>query len=186
MLEQTGNSIILYADFNKSGLTDVTVNAWSVTRSGDSTQVLTDIDMDNGVFEIGASGFYAIRIASTTECDYIGRFHTEDPDVDNQDEPSLMMVGRGGVDHLDADVSDAGIGDGDIEWDYTVYTDAAETIPLEGVLVWLTSDEFAVPGPQYSNAQGKTTWRLFAGTYSVWRQKAGYLFSNPDSEVVGA
>ena len=80
---------------------------------------------------------------------------------------------------------------GAIEFTYTV-TDSVTGLPIEGVEVWFTTD---APGANIvwagvTNAFGvardvldSLPW-LDAGTYYVWRQKAGYAFSNPDVEAV--
>jgi len=186
MSEQTGNSITLYAFFRasgvgKAGLTDIKVNAWRVTTAGVKTQVLTDEHDD--VFEVGA-GLYGIVIAGALAGDYVGTFHTDDADVDNQDEATLEQVGRGGVDHLDADVSSV-LGSGDTLCTFTSKNGDGD--PLESVKVWITNDAVGatlVAGPQYSNALGVTKWMLTTGTYYIWQQKAGYTFEMPEMEAV--
>ncbi len=66
---------------------------------------------------------------------------------------------------------------------YTLYvTDT--TTPIVGVDVWITSDvggATSVAGPLQTNGSGQVTFYLDAGTYYVWRQKAGYNFDNPQT-----
>jgi len=60
-------------------------------------------------------------------------------------------------------------------------------VPLQGCDVWVTSDEAGttvVAGTLQTNASGKVTFYLDAGTYYVWQQKTGYNFTNPDTLVV--
>ena len=76
-----------------------------------------------------------------------------------------------------------------IEFTYTV-TDGAD--PIEGVDVWITTDLAGsnVIWNGVTNALGVALDTnsekpfLDAGTYYFWSQKAGYSFSNPDTEAV--
>lgn len=80
---------------------------------------------------------------------------------------------------------------GAIEYTYTV-TDATTGLPIEGVEVWFSTDlahnnivwsgdtdTFGIAMDDYGNKP-----KLDAGTYYLWRQKSGYLFSDPDIEIV--
>jgi hypothetical protein len=65
---------------------------------------------------------------------------------------------------------------------YTV-TDGAN--PLQDVEVWVASD---IAGQDilyrdFTNASGEVVFWLPAGTWYYWSRKAGYQFSNPDTEV---
>ena len=78
-----------------------------------------------------------------------------------------------------------------IEFTYTV-TDSSTGLPIEGVEVWITTDL----------ARNRVVWYgvtdtfgvareengdlpfLDPGTYYFWRQRAGYTFADPDTEVV--
>jgi len=76
------------------------------------------------------------------------------------------------------------IGSGAIEHTYTV-TDGVN--PLEGVGVWVTTDiggSNVVAGTLTTNVSGVVEFMLDAGTYYFWSQKAGYNFTNPDTEAV--
>lgn len=79
-----------------------------------------------------------------------------------------------------------------VEFTYTV-TDSVTSNPIEGVEVWFTippgnsdvaeycvTDAFGVARVPGSGLLP----RLDPGTYNVYRQKAGYSFSDPDVEVV--
>lgn len=67
---------------------------------------------------------------------------------------------------------------------YTVVD--GDSNPLDGVAVWVTTD---VGGSNTvasgtTNSSGQVTFYLDAGTtYYIWRQLAGYNFTNPDTEV---
>jgi hypothetical protein len=68
-----------------------------------------------------------------------------------------------------------------------VVTVTVPDVPLQGCDVWVTSDEAGttvVAGTLQTNASGKVTFYLDAGTYYVWQQKTGYNFTNPDTLVV--
>lgn len=65
-------------------------------------------------------------------------------------------------------------------------TDSSTGLPIEGVDVWATTDLAGanVVASQVSNSLGKVTFYLDSGvTYYIWRQKDGYTFTNPDTEV---
>lgn len=75
-------------------------------------------------------------------------------------------------------------GGGNVKKTYTVTDD--EDNPIDGVDVWVTTD---VAGSNtiasgVTNIQGQVDFYLNAGTYYMWSQKAGYDFTNPDTEVV--
>ena len=68
---------------------------------------------------------------------------------------------------------------------YTV-TDASSGLPIADVNVWVTTDAAGsnVVASDETNNSGQVTFYLDSGTtYYIWRQKAGYNFTNPDQEV---
>jgi hypothetical protein len=78
-----------------------------------------------------------------------------------------------------------GMGAGGTENTITVTDD--ESNPLDGVAVWVTTDEagsHVVQGTYYTDALGRVTVSLQApGTYYVWRQLAGYNFDENPYEL---
>ena len=61
------------------------------------------------------------------------------------------------------------------------------TNPLDGVEVWITTDEAGsnvIAGSLTTDANGQVTFMLDAGTYYVWQQLAGYDFTNPQTITV--
>lgn len=104
--EQTGNAIKFYAFFvaskvGKSGLTPtvyVARNGSAIVTAGNATEV----DATN------LPGLYSYELAGasvTVEGEYVAVFRTADATVDAQHIPSLWIVGRAGVENLDATVS---------------------------------------------------------------------------------
>lgn len=78
-------------------------------------------------------------------------------------------------------------GVGTITVDYYMYTDEdAETGPIGECKVWVTTDSAGsnIVASGYTDDFGKVTFYLDAGTYYMWRKKSGYLFVNPDTEIV--
>lgn len=80
---------------------------------------------------------------------------------------------------------------GAIEFTYTI-TNSVTLLPIEGVEVWFTTDiggqnvvwkgdtdAFGVARDDNENLP-----MLDVGTYYVWRQKTGFVFADPDIEVV--
>jgi len=78
-----------------------------------------------------------------------------------------------------------GITAGAIEWTYTV-TDADTGALLDGVAVWVTTDSAGtnIIASGITNDSGVVTFHLDAGTRYIWRSRAGYNFTNPDTEVI--
>lgn len=76
-------------------------------------------------------------------------------------------------------------GAGAITWPYTI-TSSTTGLPIADVDVWVTTDLAGsnVIASGRTNASGIATFYLDAGTVYVWRQKTGYTFTNPDTEVV--
>ena len=60
------------------------------------------------------------------------------------------------------------------------------TNPIDGVDVWVTTDVGGsnVIARGYTNTSGVVTFMLDTGTVYIWKQLAGYSFSNPDTLVV--
>lgn len=76
-------------------------------------------------------------------------------------------------------------GAGSIEWSYTL-TDGDTGEPIADADVWVTSDaagNFVIASGQ-TDQNGVVVFSLDAGTVYIWRQKSGYDFMNPDTEVV--
>jgi len=77
------------------------------------------------------------------------------------------------------------LGAGAIEWPYIV-TDADTGALIDGAEVWVTSDSAGTNtiASGVTDSVGSVTFYLDAGTYYFWTQRAGYNFTNPDTEVV--
>jgi cell division septation protein DedD len=76
-------------------------------------------------------------------------------------------------------------GSGATESTYTV-TNSVDGLPIADVAVWVTTD---APGTNrvasgVTDAFGVVTFWLDSGTYYLWREKSGWTFANPDTEVV--
>jgi hypothetical protein len=76
-------------------------------------------------------------------------------------------------------------GSGAIEWEYTL-TSTAGGDPISDADVWVTTDIAGanVIASGKTDSFGNVTFWLDAGTYYIWRQKAGFNFDNPDVETV--
>ena len=74
---------------------------------------------------------------------------------------------------------------GAVTWTYTL-TDSATGLPIPGADVWATTDVggLNVVARGVTDAFGVCTLYMDAGTYYIWRQLAGWTFTNPDTEVV--
>lgn len=76
-------------------------------------------------------------------------------------------------------------GAGAIEFIYTL-TDSVTGLPIAGADVWVTTDIAGVNiiASGTTDVFGNVTFWLDPGTYYLWRQRPGYTFANPDTEVV--
>lgn len=102
MLEQVNNPVTFYVFFvaSKQGKTGLTVTV-DVYRSGASVVTAASAT------EVGG-GLYKYQLASGTvnaEGEYVAIFKTADATVDAQHLPSLWVVGKAGVEDLDATIS---------------------------------------------------------------------------------
>lgn len=102
MLEQVSTSVKFLAFFtaSKQGKTGLTVTVDIYDPSG--TQIVT-----GGSATAIGGGLYSYTLASnnSTEGEYAAIFKTTDSTVDSQHIPSLWVLGRAGVENLDATVS---------------------------------------------------------------------------------
>jgi hypothetical protein len=77
-------------------------------------------------------------------------------------------------------------GAGAIAWTYTLTSSVSPNPPIADADVWVTTDIGGanVIASGKTNASGVVTFYLDAGTVYVWRQKSGFDFSNPDTEIL--
>jgi hypothetical protein len=78
-----------------------------------------------------------------------------------------------------------GIPVGAITWTYNV-TNTVSGNPIADTDVWITTDIGGVNviASGKTDQNGDVTFYLDAGTVYVWRQKSGFNFENPDTEVI--
>ena len=88
---------------------------------------------------------------------------------------------RGDVAWLTGEGASAGA----IVWEYTL-TSTVGGAPIGDADVWVSTDSAGevIIANGKTDAFGKVTFYLDAGTYYFWRQKTGFNFTNPDIEVV--
>ena len=100
----------------------------------------------------------------------------------------LMAIGAdisdfdGSTDSLEA-LSDRAVtaGGGSETYTYAV-TDSDTALPIEGVNVWISTDQAGsnvIAGTLTTNASGEAVFYLDDGSYYLWRQKSGY---DPDTD----
>jgi hypothetical protein len=79
----------------------------------------------------------------------------------------------------------AALGAGAITFTYTL-TSTVDASAIDNAQVWVTTDAGGtnVIASGTTDANGQVVFYLDAGTYYVWRQKSGWNFTNPDTEVV--
>lgn len=76
-------------------------------------------------------------------------------------------------------------GSGAIEFSYTL-TNTINGLPIADAEIWITTDESGINTIAFgrTNEYGIVTFHLDAGTIYVWRKKSGFMFDNPDVEIV--
>ena len=88
--------------------------------------------------------------------------------------------------YLDTEVTGVGgIGSGALSCTWTQKDDGDN--PMDNVQIWITTDEAGVnviAGTLLTDASGEVTFMLDAGTYYVWRERAGFNFQNPQTWTV--
>jgi hypothetical protein len=88
--------------------------------------------------------------------------------------------------YLDTEVSGVGgIGSGALTCTWTQNDDQGS--PIDNCKIWITTDEAGnnvVAGTLHTNANGEAVFHIDAGTYYVFREHAGYNFTNPQTWVV--
>jgi hypothetical protein len=107
-----------------------------------------------------------------------------------KDTDSLIDLAHTGADSdtletLSDQMDAVGGGAGAITFVYTL-TATGTGLPIADADVWVTSDlaGLNILGSGRTTQNGKVTFYLDAGTVYVWRQKSGWNFTNPDTEVV--
>jgi hypothetical protein len=80
----------------------------------------------------------------------------------------------------------ANSGGGANAWTYTLTSTVLPNQPIADADVWVTTDVAGtnVVASGKTDALGVVTFYLDSGTIYVWRQKSGWSFTNPDTEVV--
>ena len=82
-------------------------------------------------------------------------------------------------------IADAIAGSGALSCTWTQKDDGDN--PMDNVQVWISTDEAGnnvVAGTLITDASGEVTFMLDAGTYYVWRERASYNFTNPQTWTV--
>lgn len=101
MIEQTGVEIIWYAFFTEDGEGKTGLSP-TITVYKD-TNGTPEVD-DQAMTEL-AAGFYHYAQTPGTEGFRVAVAKTTDTGVDQKHVPAIMLIGKAGVEHLDADIS---------------------------------------------------------------------------------
>lgn len=78
-----------------------------------------------------------------------------------------------------------GAGSGSVNYIYTL-TDAETGVPIPGADIRVSTDIAGtiIIASSATNTYGEVTFLLDPGTYYFWREKTGWTFTNPDTEIV--
>lgn len=153
-----------------------------VATTPSSPPTITVVDEDDTVIVTDAAvtalsnlaGLYIYVHTGVSGLALIGKFHTTDATIDQQD---LFTT-------PDSDaVSGSGTGTGSVSVPIQITNGS---VGLDGAKVWATTDvegtNVVVLG--FTNAFGNITFLLDPGTYYIWKELSGYTFPNPSTKVV--
>lgn len=186
-MEQQGNALTFLAFYSEDGLgkTGLTVTI-DVYRNG--SEVVTA----GSATEVG-DGLYSYTLASGTvnaEGLYAAVFKTATDTVDQQHIPSLWIVGKGGIENLDAAVSSratpaqvtsavAAVSGGAGSVQHTENITDIDDNPLDGVFVVVRTAKNPALTPSATGTTdsfGNVTFNLDPGTYYLSASRAGHDF----------
>lgn len=121
-----------------------------------------------------SNGWYSYALTAS-ECDTLGPLSIKVTHASTAQQNLVYFVG--------------GANAGAVAFTYTL-TEPPEGsgTPITSAAVWLTTDSAGnnVIASGTTDVLGAVLFYVQAGTYYVWREKAGYQFQNPDSETVAA
>jgi len=135
------------------------------------------IDCTNEAIEIGTSGIYKLTLTADEMNADVVVIITKTSTEDAKTTPTVIYTSNYQI--------SVSAGAGAIEWEYTL-TEFGTGVPIADADVWVTIKKAGtnVVASGKTNQYGKVTFYLDAGTVYVWRQKSGWDFDNPDTEVV--
>lgn len=138
-----------------------------------------------GVYQFGVP-----NVALETGADFVTFIFTASGALDKEVRiyltgSDLQNANNLGLAYLDEAVSGIDLlGDGAIA--HIVTVEKVDHTPIEGALVWMTTDEDGNNRVVQSTTDsfGQVTFYLNSGTYFTWKKKDGYAFTNPEEAVV--
>lgn len=152
-------------------------------KTGDAAQITCTVDIDGAgslaaladtnPAEVG-TGWYVFDIAAAENNGDVLAFFPTSSTTSVTIDPISIYTDR-----------NSGAGAGGITFTYTL-TESGGGDPIANANVWVTSD---IAGSNtiasgVTNDSGVVVFTLDAGTVYVWRNKSGFDFTNPDTEVV--
>lgn len=202
----TGPAGVLYVDGASNGasvtITGTNPYKWSVTLPSLTAGQRVDMYITATIATIATAGFVASEQADTSilsdgvtladDAITSAKFDESTAFPVKYQDASSTKIARTGADSdtletLSDQIDTVGsaAGSGATTKVYTV-TDSSSGLPIADVNVWVTTDAAGsnIVASGDTNASGQVTFYLDSGTtYYIWRQKAGYNFTNPDSET---
>jgi hypothetical protein len=199
-----GTNIVLAKGTGVTGFNDISaadVNAACDTAISDAALATTAnlLDVHNDIAtvasyvdtEITAIKTVTDKLGTTLELDYTAYRFTanalemvpagESGSAPTVEEIDIYLSGVHGAGSWGA----VSAGSGAIAWSYDL-TDGDTGDPIADADVWVSTDQAGanVIASGKTDQSGRVMFDLDAGTIYVWRQKSGWNFANPDSEVV--
>jgi len=150
---------------------------------GDTLETLSD-QLDTAQADLDNPAQYKADVSSLATAASVAALPTAAGISDAVwDEASAAHVAAGSMGAALA--AAGGTGAGAIEWEYTL-TSSVDGSPIADADIWVSTDAAGsnIIASGQTDAYGKVTFYLDAGTVYVWRQKSGWDFTNPDTETV--
>lgn len=169
--------------FMGTGAITVTVQVFTITDTSGVTELLTRIpDATPG----NAGGLLIAGVNADTTVNINGSIATVGPGGITTNSMATNAITAASLSAAAVAKIQAGMyGAGAVSWSYTV-TDSVTGLPIDGVEVWVTTDILgaSVIASGNTNSYGVVTFMLDPGTVYIWRKHSGYVFDDPDTEIV--
>jgi len=178
----------LTGDTSVGGIVRIAYHNFSVFQSSDTVTNVTNVATAAAVTTLNGIANGAITAAAIAtgaiDADALATDAADEIADHVWDEAIAGHLGAGST-GLKLNTAAAASGAGAITWPYTL-TSSVDATPIADANVWVTSDlaGAVVIASGTTNALGVVTFYLDAGTVYIWRQKTGWDFTNPDTEVV--
>jgi hypothetical protein len=185
-----GSSVAGVADFKATGFSTFnagsdTVTLTAATHTGAVIPTVTDVTNGLTPGNVTVGGYTAAALLELLQTD-TGETSASAGSV------AKLAQGASGLDSAtvttacETAIDNKGLSGNGIGAETVTITIDDGSDPLDGAEVWVTTDSIGTNrvASGISNASGQVTFMLDTGSYYVWKQLAGYNFTNPSALTV--